>query len=198
MLIYGGSPASIELGAYCDCESDGDPPVVEILSPLPSSPSLALGPLEIEFESSVEAVHETMYVDDCLVYDGDADGDGDGLLSDETLELSDSMLCRIRQECGFKELIAPEIRIEAEDCEGLVGSASATPRGVFSLASDRDGDGVEDVCDNCGGLSNSGQEDRDGDGLGDPCDTCPGDPDNDADGDSHCAGTDNCPVVYRN
>ena len=39
--------------------------------------------------------------------------------------------------------------------------------------SDRDGDGVGDVCDNCPDVYNSEQIDREGDGLGDACDSCP-------------------------
>jgi subtilisin family serine protease len=51
---------------------------------------------------------------------------------------------------------------------------------------DTDGDLVFDICDNCVGVSNPGQEDADGDGWGDICDNCPdvANPDQaDADGD---------------
>jgi len=36
-----------------------------------------------------------------------------------------------------------------------------------------DDDTLPDVCDNCPGIANEGQEDSDGDGVGDACDNCP-------------------------
>ncbi|MBA2751461.1 MAG: thrombospondin type 3 repeat-containing protein, partial [Actinobacteria bacterium] len=36
---------------------------------------------------------------------------------------------------------------------------------------DADGDGVEDVLDNCPDVANPDQADADGDGIGDACDT---------------------------
>ncbi len=66
--------------------------------------------------------------------------------------------------------------------------------------SDRDGDGLGDLCDNCPQASNAMQEDFDKDGIGDACDSCT-DPDNDgfgsgAPGTSACA-RDNCPQVFN-
>jgi hypothetical protein len=40
--------------------------------------------------------------------------------------------------------------------------------------SDRDGDGIEDIRDNCPDVPNPSQHDEDGDGIGDVCDNCPG------------------------
>ncbi len=42
-------------------------------------------------------------------------------------------------------------------------------------SSDKDGDGVSDVRDNCPGLWNANQTDTDDDGVGDVCDNCPDD-----------------------
>ena len=57
---------------------------------------------------------------------------------------------------------------------------------------DGDGDGVEDVCDNCSDLPNSMQEDADSDSAGDVCDPCPAETNDDQDGDGLCCPEDNC------
>jgi hypothetical protein len=66
-------------------------------------------------------VHERVYVDDCLVYDGFTYGDGDGLLTDEHIEFSTAELCRLDEICNWHELIEPVVRAEADDCGGNTG-----------------------------------------------------------------------------
>ena len=61
-------------------------------------------------------------------------------------------------------------------------------------ASDTDGDGIGNTCDNCAAVSNTNQANADGDALGDACDACPNDAANDSDGDTVCGNVDNCPV----
>jgi hypothetical protein len=58
--------------------------------------------------------------------------------------------------------------------------ASDMPEGIdleshrnMARASDTDGDGLNNLDDNCPTVSNPGQADRDGDGVGDACDACP-------------------------
>ena len=71
-------------------------------------------------------------------------------------------------------------------------------RAVLSSGVDSDGDGIDDPCDNCPDISNSGQEDFDSDGIGDVCDEC-----TDTDGDGYgnpgypanTCPEDNCPEV---
>ena len=58
---------------------------------------------------------------------------------------------------------------------------------------DTDGDGIDDVEDNCVDDVNPSQADADDDGPGDACDTCPLDPLNDLDDDGICGDADNCP-----
>ncbi|MEW5795193.1 MAG: thrombospondin type 3 repeat-containing protein [Candidatus Zixiibacteriota bacterium] len=67
-------------------------------------------------------------------------------------------------------------------------------------ATDSDGDGVGNLCDNCPSVPNANQADLDNDGIGDICDNCV-DPDGDGFGnDGYPATTcalDNCPTVYN-
>jgi hypothetical protein len=58
---------------------------------------------------------------------------------------------------------------------------------------DSDGDGFDDLADNCPGDPNPSQADGDGDGAGDACDPCPLDPLDDGDGDTVCGDVDICP-----
>lgn len=44
---------------------------------------------------------------------------------------------------------------------------------IDTCGADSDGDGVNDLCDNCPNHFNPGQLDTDGDGVGDVCDNCP-------------------------
>ena len=80
--------------------------------------------------------------------------------------------------------------------------AGSHGRSMFSTtvpcpdATDSDGDGVGDGCDNCPAIANSDQADIDTDGLGDACDDCV-DPDGDGFGNAGyptaTCPTDNCP-----
>jgi hypothetical protein len=54
---------------------------------------------------------------------------------------------------------------------GLVAPPSTENIDALDIAVDLDTDLVNDLCDNCPGLSNNDQTDTDGDGLGDACDT---------------------------
>ena len=67
-----------------------------------------------------------------------------------------------------------------------------------SARQDTDGDGIEDLQDNCIDVFNPSQEDTDEDGIGNICDTCPHDPFNDLDGDGICRNEDNCPEYSNN
>ena len=58
----------------------------------------------------------------CTLLDGNGFGDGDGLLSDETLDVSVAQLQNTVTTCGIARLDKPMICFEATDCGGNVGN----------------------------------------------------------------------------
>jgi len=74
------------------------------------------------------------------------------------------------------------------DGDGVRDLCDNCPNAANADQKDLDGDGVGNVCDNCGERKNNNQLDSDGDGPGDLCDT---DDDNDGRADPY----DNCPTV---
>jgi len=89
-------------------------------------------------------------------------------------------------------LEAGEHRIEIQAVD-QAGNADATPAvRTWTVVADADGDGVEDLADNCAGVANADQADADGDGLGNACDiVLPRLEDRDFD--TVADGIDNCP-----
>lgn len=82
-------------------------------------------------------VRETLSIDGCVVYDGATYGNRDGRLSDESLVLDVSELCRLASNCGFSRIDRPEVRLDAWDCGGNRGSDSVRLRGGLRVAADR-------------------------------------------------------------
>jgi hypothetical protein len=122
-------------------------PVIELLMP-PTGTVLAPGafPFSIVFRSDNDedgasggVIHEVIKLQDrpngtyCAVYDGTTYGDGDGLLSDEVIEWTQAEICRLSELCGFVSLWRPEIRVEASDCGGNVGSDALRLSGGLML-----------------------------------------------------------------
>jgi hypothetical protein len=70
-----------------------------------------------------DVLREQMFLDSCLLYDGATYGDGDGLLSDESLSLDHTALCRAASLCGVTQWNRPLIRVEARDCGDNLGVA---------------------------------------------------------------------------
>lgn len=82
--------------------------------------------------------------------------------------------------------------LSADDCAaagGTYGGDNTLPDPHF--CTDSDGDGFDDMCDNCPGVANPGQEDCNDDGEGDACDPDAGEID--TDGDGCCDNVDACP-----
>lgn len=80
-----------------------------------------------------EIVRERLFIEGCLVYDGAAIGDFDGLLTDETIEINPQELCRIAFRCNWSKLSQPTIRFEATDCGGNLGFDEVRLRGSLAL-----------------------------------------------------------------
>ena len=67
------------------------------------------------------------------------------------------------------------------------GATNAGSAYLYLAQIDTDGDGVDNLADNCPGVANAGQEDNDGDGIGNICDPTPnGDPDPNPTGKDQC------------
>ncbi len=110
---------------------DTIPPVITIIDPKNRTLLIpTMLPFNITLQTSDDdnatggVVHEVIKLNGCVIYDGFTYGDGDGLLTDEVVEISQEELCRLSDLCGFTELNNPEIRVEAIDCGGNVGFVS--------------------------------------------------------------------------
>src|SRR6185295_1831029 len=91
------------------------------------------------------------------------------------------------QAVGARNPVLAEAGDDCEMCECDLGDP------------DEDGDGVDDIDDNCPKTENADQADTDEDGIGDVCDICPNDADAtsaDADGDGIGDVCDPCPTAY--
>ncbi len=74
------------------------------------------------------------------------------------------------------------------DGDGVPDACDNCPSEFNPDQADTDGDGIGDACDNCWDISNPDQQDCDGDGIGDVCD-------DDVDGDGVPNGDDVCPYT---
>lgn len=115
-------------------------PYVEIVRPVDRTllaPSIL--PMGILFSSgdddgaAGEVVHEVIKLQGCTLFDGRTYGDRDGLLSDESVQLTQATLCSLFERCGLSVLSQPERRIEALDCGNDVGSDTHTFGGSLTL-----------------------------------------------------------------
>jgi glycosidase len=89
-------------------------------------------------------------------------GNGDDVVdADEMLEID------LTQES------LPVVDAGPEEPDPPVGTDGGTQPPVVVVPGDGDGDGVEELIDNCPGVYNAAQADSDGDGFGDACDPCP-------------------------
>lgn len=82
-------------------------------------------------------VHESVAVDGCTIYDGATYGNGNGLLSDESLPATEDEMCRLARLCGQREWHDPVVSVSVTDCGGNTTVASRTKRGVYRLVNGR-------------------------------------------------------------
>jgi len=112
----------------------------------------------------------------------DSDADGDGTVEAEDCD-------DFNGEAQLGVTVYPDLDGDGigygpglEVCDGFIPDGYVTSLGDNCDAlpnaeqSDRDGDGVGDLCDNCPDVYNADQLDREGDGVGDVCDLCPLEP----------------------
>jgi len=108
---------------------DTTAPTVRITSP--SQDQTGTWPItntiNVAFSASDTAggiAREVIKLQGCTIYDGDTEGDRDGLLSDEYIQLSKPKWCQFMTKCRFTTLEYPTLTVESTDaCGGNTGSA---------------------------------------------------------------------------
>jgi hypothetical protein len=105
----------------------------QFLVPTPSAPmSLVFGAADADGATG-GVTWERVLLNGCVLYDGKTYGDGDGLLTDETLMTTVDELCALADRCGFTTLVSPTLVVEAYDCGGARGVDTRTFRGTYRL-----------------------------------------------------------------
>jgi hypothetical protein len=82
-------------------------------------------------------------------------------------EAREGARCPSDQQCVLRDGV--ELCESAAVVDAPIGDPTDTPDAQV----DRDGDGVDDLIDDCPDTANPGQENEDGDRFGDVCDPCP-------------------------
>jgi hypothetical protein len=102
---------------------DQVPPAVGVLPlatlDLPSSmPFTDLFTADDDDDAAGDVLMESVYMDGCLIYDGVTYGNGDGLLSDETLLFDHAVACEAIARCALTGMDQVTVRVDVEDCSG--------------------------------------------------------------------------------
>jgi hypothetical protein len=113
----------------------------------------------------------------------------------DSLKITSNMAVFLASHSPSTMIIPPDL-----DGDGINNMNDNCPCKPNPTQLDTDGDGIGDACDNCPTVANHNQEDMDKDGVGDACDNCPKhynplqtDLDIDGIGDS----CDNCPTAFN-
>ncbi|HEX4822810.1 MAG TPA: thrombospondin type 3 repeat-containing protein [Candidatus Polarisedimenticolaceae bacterium] len=140
VTLHASDSSGHSVSASVDFTIDTVPPSVTILTPAGGGPALPMSlPIPIVFQSSDadgatgDVVHETISLQECVIFDGATYGDRDGILHDETISVTRADVCRIATLCGVHQLDNPELRITATDCGGNEAVASVRIPGTMAL-----------------------------------------------------------------
>jgi len=126
-------------GGFTAFSIDLTPPTVAITSPatdqtgswpLTNTTTIALDTADNDAAFG-GPIYETIELNGCLIYDGGTEGDGDGLLSDELIQLKKPNLCQLMSRCHFFTLEYPTITVRSYDRCGNASEASRILRRRF-------------------------------------------------------------------
>ncbi|GAB4222871.1 MAG: hypothetical protein Kow0062_21730 [Acidobacteriota bacterium] len=118
---------------------DDTPPVVRLVPPVSTQTVPRTDPISAYLATSDAdaapggVVGERILVDDCVALDGATWGDGDGLLTDETIDVPAGLLCLAYEACGLTRFVNPVVTGEARDCAGNIGRASVPVPGTYVI-----------------------------------------------------------------
>jgi hypothetical protein len=107
-------------------------PTVNITQPAQDQtglPSVNI-PITVRWQntSTLPVTREQVLLENCVLFDGATYGDRDGLLSDETFQITKPILCQAMSRCGYLTLDYPKAVVRVTDSCGATGNDSVIIR----------------------------------------------------------------------